>query len=218
MAYTPINWQTGDTITADKMNKMDNGWGVADAQLFSDTVTMTDSGGYYYAELSYSGLIDADSLTVTFDGTEYVCPKTSNYGINFYGAPNSDYSVYPFGISSSTEGNYVDSQTDGTHSVAAVAAVIEAGEEFKKAVAKADPSFQIVLGQTTWEEAEMAIKLGREVYVLPYSGERVSISYVGTKMDGEITDHIACGARFDTSSQEMVTVFYHASSEDGALQ
>lgn len=218
MAYTPINWQNGDTITAEKMNKMDNGWGVANTQLLSGSITMTEDSGYYYAELSYSDFIDADSLTVTFDGTEYVCPKTIESDFSSYGA-SGDYSVYPFGISSSTEyGNYINTQTGGTHSVTIVATTIETGEEFKTAVAKADPSFQIILGQTTWEEAEMALNLGREVYVLPYSGERVSISYVGTKMEGEITDYIACGARFDTSSQEMVTVFYHASSADGALQ
>ena len=25
MAYTPTNWQTGDTITAEKLNKLENG-------------------------------------------------------------------------------------------------------------------------------------------------------------------------------------------------
>ena len=41
MSYTPINWQTGDIITAEKMNKMDNGWSVESSsqQLFSETVT-----------------------------------------------------------------------------------------------------------------------------------------------------------------------------------
>lgn len=218
MAYTPINWQNGDTITAEKMNKMDNGWGAANAQLFSGSITMTDNNGSYSAEFPYSGFIDADSLIVTFDGTEYVCPKYDD-GEIFYGALFGDYSVYPFGISSSAEyGNYIDSQTGGTHSVTVVATNTEVGDEFKTAVAKADPSFQIIRGQTTWQEAFGALNAGRDVYILPDSGERVSISYVGTKMDGEIIDHIACGARFDTSSQELVTAFYHASSADGVLQ
>lgn len=40
MIYTPINWQNGDTITAEKMNKMDNGWGIGEVELFSETVTL----------------------------------------------------------------------------------------------------------------------------------------------------------------------------------
>lgn len=36
MSYTPINWQTGDTITAEKLNKMDNGWLVFVVNLITD--------------------------------------------------------------------------------------------------------------------------------------------------------------------------------------
>lgn len=214
MAYTPINWQNGDTITAEKMNKMDNGWGAVDAQLFSGSITMIDSDGFHYAELPYSGFIDADSLTVTFDGTEYVCPKTSQSEFNSYGA-SGDYSVYPFGISSDTGGNYINTQTGGTHSVTVVATNTEVGDEFKTAVAKADPSFQIVLGQTTWEEAHNALNNGRDVYVLYDNGDKASFLYVGSNQSG---DYVARGIRLTSSNDAPYVVQLSASSPDGVLQ
>ena len=223
MAYTPINWQNGDTITAEKMNKMDNGWGAVDAQLFSETVT-TSGDGMYSASLAYTGLIEDGTIPVTYDGTSYTCPRIEAFGAYFYGGfseQGPDFSVYPFALQSSSEfGNTIFTKTAGNHTVAVVGKTVEVSNDFEKAVAVAMPetSFQIIRGQTTWQEAFDALNAGRDVYVLPYSGHRDSILYVGTKMEGEITDYIACGARFDTSSQEMVTVFYHASSADGVLQ
>ena len=85
MAYTPINWQTGDTITAEKMNKMDNGWGVQNTQLFSESVTTTAQGGMNGGVLSYSTLIDSASIVVSFNGTDYTCSRIEVFGQYFYG-------------------------------------------------------------------------------------------------------------------------------------
>lgn len=223
MAYTPINWQNGDTITADKMNKMDNGWGVANAQLFNETVT-TSGDGMYSASLAYTGLIENGTITVTYDGTSYTCPRIDAFGVHYYGGfseQGPDFSVYPFALMSSPEfGNRIFTETAGNHTVAVVGKTVEVSGDFEKAVEVAMPesSFQIILGQTTWQEAFYALNAGRDVYVLPYSGERVPILYVGTRQDGELTAYIACGARYGTSSQGLITAFYSASSPDGALQ
>lgn len=45
MAYTPINWQTGDTITAQKLNNMEQG--IANAGVFYITATWDDSANGY---------------------------------------------------------------------------------------------------------------------------------------------------------------------------
>lgn len=49
MSYTPTEWQTGDTITAEKLNKMENGIENANSP-FIVTLTPTD--------LDYSGTMD----------------------------------------------------------------------------------------------------------------------------------------------------------------
>ena len=100
MAYTPINWQTGDTITADKLNRCDNGWRVESTQLFSETVT-TEAGEYgNEGMLTYSSQVSSPTITVTFDGTNYQCSVVKmgeGYG---YGGVSSgweyDFTTYPF--------------------------------------------------------------------------------------------------------------------------
>ena len=222
MAYTPINWQNGDIITAEKMNKMDNGWGVANAQLFNKTVT-TSGDGIYSASLAYTGLIEDGTITVTYDGTSYTCPRIEAFGAYFYGGfseQGPDFSVYPFALQSSSEsGNTIFTETAGNHTVAVVGKTVEVSDDFEKAVAVAMPesSFKIILGQTTWEEAYNALNAGLDVYVLTDSGHRVSILYVGTQMEGENIDYIACGVLINFTV-DPVTAVYHASSADGVLQ
>lgn len=46
MSYTPTNWQTGDTVTAEKLNKMENGIELAnDAFVITLTPTEQDFRG-----------------------------------------------------------------------------------------------------------------------------------------------------------------------------
>lgn len=144
MAYTPINWQNGDTITADKMNKMDNGWSIdtASTTLCSESVTTT--GGFPPGQLAYSEWITADTIWVTFDGVEYECPRLNPDDEEwcFYGGYDTDlgepdYSVFPFWIDSENTGaNYVDSENIGTHtiSIAAVTQTLETSTDFQRAV------------------------------------------------------------------------------------
>lgn len=82
MAYTKTDWACGDKITAEKLNKIEQG--IVDAQngyecteswttLTEETVTTA-----YDSEmeantgtLAYSQFIDVDKLKITFNGTEY---------------------------------------------------------------------------------------------------------------------------------------------------
>ena len=130
MAYTPINWQTGQTITAEKLNKMDNGWSVEATQLFSETVTTVDDEGDIFATLQYAEYINYDSITVVFNGQSYECAKTDVDGTSHYGG----LSEYPFDLQSDPAGaNTILTETAGTYTVAASVKSVETSTDFGKA-------------------------------------------------------------------------------------
>lgn len=153
MAYTPINWQTGDTITAEKLNKMDNDWGVENTQLFSESITSVElTNDIYGVALTYSQLIDADTITVTFDGTEYVCNRIEAFDNHYYGGfseSGPDYSVYPFAIETKASGNTIFTETAGTYTVSASSDTVVCGDKFTKAVQSITGVFYIT---ATWDE------------------------------------------------------------------
>lgn len=175
MAYTPVNWQTGDTITADRLNRMDRGWSVDSTQLFSETVTTADDGGVYSATLAFSQAITANSITVTYDGTEYTCPSigAGEYGAPFNGS-SFDFSEFPFNLytSSGNPASFI-SQTAGEHTVAASIASIETSSSFDSAVVLAGV-FEVVSGTTTFQEACDAFKSGKHVCVVVNSSSGIT--------------------------------------------
>lgn len=171
MSYTPINWQTGDTITAGKMNKMDNGWGVQNTQFFSETVT-TVAGDYgNEAYLTYSTPITADSITVVFNGNSYTCAAISMTTGTGYGGVDSswnyDFSEYPFAIVSRGGTNYFATQNAGTYTVSATGDVMEVSDSFKAAVSSSfssPPPLECIAGETTYDEMVAARQSGRLMY------------------------------------------------------
>lgn len=166
MTYTPINWQTGDTITAEKMNKMDNGWGISETQLFSETVTTT--AGQYGNEgsLSYAGQVTADEVTVTFDGTEYQCPLiiVNGDGRGYGGVTSTweyELDTYPFAlVFSESDGNVIATKTAGSHSVSVSNGIVETSGNFNAAVESVVDTNAIPLrcvsGETTEDEMSTA--------------------------------------------------------------
>lgn len=56
MSYTPTNWQTGDTVTAEKLNKMKSGIAAAAAGPFVITCTPTAQ--------DFSGVMDKTPLEI----------------------------------------------------------------------------------------------------------------------------------------------------------
>lgn len=173
MAYTPINWQTGDTITAEKLNRCDNGWSVSSTQLFSETVT-TSGSSMYTAVLAYSQPIDANTITVTFDSTEYECSRIDAFNQYYYGGFTEQgpvFTDYPFCIASGIGfDNEVYTETAGTYTVAAVASSLQTSAGFSAAVMAASPidastlPLRCVEGVTTYDEATFAMEDGRLVY------------------------------------------------------
>ena len=176
MAYTPINWQTGDTITADRLNKMDNGWGFESTELFSETVTTSQAAFGIEGALSYSGQVTDPSIAVTFDGAKYTCSAvqiTTADGYGYGGVTSEweyDFTTYPFAIVfSPSEGNVLATQTTGTYAVAVNGQALVVSESFSTAVNKCvDTSsmpFRCVSGETTYDEMQAAIlNEGRMLY------------------------------------------------------
>lgn len=159
MAYTKQVWNCGDTITADKMNHIEEG--IENAQngyeciegwttLTDESVTTTLGEGDTVASggLAYSEPITADTIKVTFNGTEYTVPAVTEtapapFGTIYrYGAQLSDelgdydFSTYPFSIASSPVSNAFATETAGTYQVKieTFEETVETSECFRKAV------------------------------------------------------------------------------------
>lgn len=187
MAYTPINWQTGDTITADKLNKMDNGWAVTSSSttICDETVITEDDDGMYAGQLTVSSITVAN-ITVTYDGTPYQCARDGDGG---YGTDVSfTFTDYPFRI----EGDgFIITETAGSHAVKieAVESGVDTSAAFDAAVTAASPLYRIVLQSTTWQEAHDAMAAGRlAFYVAPVDG-------------GTVTQFIALSASYSDDNQ-----------------
>lgn len=175
MSYTPIGWQTGDTITAEKLNKMDPGWGVETAAqtLFNDSVTTESSEYGNEAQVSMTQ-ITADTITVTFGGTDYTATKLVVGGSTRYGGVdagwNYDFTEYPFAIVSESESTYFATETAGTFSIKidVLNTTIETSDAFYDACnACVDTSslpLHLVPGETTITVATAAKDAGRMMY------------------------------------------------------
>jgi len=180
MAYTPVNWQTGDTITADRLNRMDRGWGYESTELFSETVTAASDGAI--VQLTYSGAIDAASITVNFDGTEYECENRAlapdgNYGAKAKFPSGYNFSAFPFYIGSyGGEGNKIAVETAGEHTVTVTVTSMQTSADFSVAVDAASTvdatmvPFRCVNGETTFDEIEAAFSASRLMYFYGYDG------------------------------------------------
>lgn len=134
--FVKKDWKCGDTITADELNRMEDGieealssgWGSVGYECKEEYATLTDESvttvmregdSVAYERLSYPSKIDADTIKVTFDGVEYICEN--RYGV--YGAlyneetDSTDWSAYPFTIYWGEDGNYLNTENAGTHQV-----------------------------------------------------------------------------------------------------
>lgn len=132
MSYEKQTWASGDIITAEKLNHIEDGieepigyaYSENENVLFDETVTTRKSEytSYCEGEITYGLVIQSKFIRVIFDGKSYdlmmmsLASKTIGYG-SVYG----DFSEIPFGITS----NYIDgawhntlmTAEEGTHSI-----------------------------------------------------------------------------------------------------
>lgn len=137
MAYDKHTWACREPITAEKLNHMEEGIANAGGDcdcgyectetvttLTEESVTTVAHGDNFIGMLSYSQLIDAESIKVTLNGAVYECEKTVTDGNISYGASydpstgTADWSEYPFVLASdSNYGNALFTETAGTYSI-----------------------------------------------------------------------------------------------------
>ena len=220
MAYTPIGWQMGDTITAEKMNKMDNGWGVqtSGGVLFNETVTTVDDGGIAWGDFSYSAIITAETITVTFNGTDYQCQKVDAEGDNAYGgwgAEGPDFTSIPFAILSGGEGNSICTPTGGTYTVKVDASTttVETSANFSMAcnncVDTSTMPMLCVSGVTTQSDMLRAYEQGKLLFFRPYSSLHANYIITGfyTEVAHFLPEDSTVSATFEN---DVFTVTIHA--------
>lgn len=161
MAYDKHTWTCDEPITVERLNHIEDG--IANAGggdcgfeceetvtlLTEESVTTTSQGGTIRGgQLSYSQFIDAEVIKVTFNGTEYECPRIrSPQDGSYYGGinPNTgmpDFSVYPFVIVSNALGNILATETAGTYTIK-----IEAFEK----IVTTTPCFDLARGYSCGE-------------------------------------------------------------------
>ena len=100
MSYTPTTWNTGDTITASAMNKIENGIANAGSALI---VTQSNVNGEYTLDKTVQEIYDAisngtpayliyiyGSVIDEFIGEQYLCPIM---GIYRYGGMTDQYRI-----------------------------------------------------------------------------------------------------------------------------
>lgn len=229
MTYTPINWQTGDTITAEKMNKMDNGWGSQNNTVtyYSGSLTTENWGNYSGAEVDIDNKITAESITVTFDGTTYNVAASPD---GDYGAPyNSDDDTYdftsiPFNISSSTNPftgttkMTIATSSDGTYSVVvqSIDVSIETSANFSAAVLNCLPILKVVPGETTFQEVANALDAGLLVYGKDDSNTRMFYA-LSIILDPSNSEYTLYALSKEAQGTIPITIELIATAPDGPL-
>lgn len=168
MAYTPINWQTGDTITADKLNRCDNGWSVSSTQLFSGSTTIDNDGDAVETTINPASFSSATSAAITVNGTTYNCVGFDDGGYWTFGAHFGDFSTYPFSFYREGDAVYFTAKLAGSYTLGFIAMAYEVGTSFEAAVRKVADSLlplEVRIGSTTWQEVSDAMSAGRTAYV-----------------------------------------------------
>lgn len=182
MSYTPTNWQTGDVVTAEKLNKLENGvasggvYTESETVRFSGEVTTENAEGMGYADIECE-LSDApEQITVVFDGTEYTVSKSDIGGENFayggIGETGPDFSEYPFAIAvtKQTIGPITQwhtafyTETVSTHQVVIKADTKAVNQELADAISGVMPIMQLVNGETLSADAVEAFESGKLLY------------------------------------------------------
>lgn len=112
MAYTPTEWKNGDVITAEKLNKLEEGVQEANGEkfvtVFDGSITTASSGNLAMGSFIPTTSIEGDSVLVTFENVTYELPKVVlSFGTGYGEFDNSNNPIltnYPcaIGISSGT--------------------------------------------------------------------------------------------------------------------
>ncbi len=120
--YSKQTWNTGDVITEEKLNHMEDGistgggiYTYGEAPLFDGEVTTVSDGSPYAAgEITWQGNLPKSDIHVTFNGQDYTLPHGYIKGSGDYWGEIADgpsftnfpVFVYEVGIYTPEEGTY----------------------------------------------------------------------------------------------------------------
>ena len=134
MAYEKQTWETGDIITADKLNHIEdgienseNGYECTKEEtvVFEGTLTVNSAtGSFYFVNFTPTESFNSEFVVVNLDGTNYTLPKVSLSIGDVYGEANESgpsFATYPCAIHI-FNGNYsFYVPQEGTYSVTIIA-------------------------------------------------------------------------------------------------
>lgn len=231
MAYEKQTWACGDTITADKLNHMEDGIANAGGYecsesrvvLTEEDINATERRGTYFALLSYSTPIDDNEIIVTFDGNTYTLQKKSMgddgdyYGDFSEDAP--DYTKCPFIVFASAEGNAVYTETEGAHSIKieAVQETVETTPCFEKAVKSITDPMTINIARVEDRGTIYFDKKFDEVLNAYLNGRNCILNYYHEEIPSPLAGYFLV-TRINIDSHEVVTTRQMLKkSDDGYL-
>lgn len=188
--YEKQTWVTGDVVTADRLNHMEDG--ITSAQVYTESETVRFSGEVttVASEHGSYAVIDCDlsdapeQITVVFDGIEYTVDKVTVDGSVVYGTLENDmpsFSQYPFYIDAESTPLALVTETASTHQV-----VIKAVRRTINSELQAVLPLRAVVGTTTLAELEEAWGSGRLVYC---NKNGVTIYFLLSHINSEIATY-----------------------------
>lgn len=202
--YNPTTWATGDVITAEKLNHMEDGitstqvYSVSEQVRFSGSVTTEQDGEVYYTEIDCN-LSDApEQIKVTFDGTEYTCEKVGNNPSFGYGGLDAtlgdDFSEYPFAVVVQGSDVFIDTETVSTHQVEIAVVSKTVNQDLTDAI----PVMRLIHGVTNSADALTAFNAGRLLYFTYQGGfyivtgiDQTNNIFIITPSDGTVACHFS---------------------------
>ena len=196
MSYEKQTWTTGDTITAEKLNHMENGIKEAPGYtitnnkttIFEGELTTASMGSFSGVNIALSQPIIGDYIIVTVNEIVYQLSKTVlSFGIGYGEFDNNGSPIfinYPCAFGINGNNCYFFTSNDDTYEVKIeiISNVIEPSEFFGKAVQTVLPNNELIvhcqlsgmeyITDKTYEEIYSAITNGKKVIVyknlIPY--------------------------------------------------
>ena len=187
--YTKQTWKTGDVITEDKLNHMEDGistgggiYTYSETVLFDGEVETTademSDDEIAFGQFTPSSALPSIDLGVEFNGQKYTLPYVSNDFGGYWGEAINDlpsFENYPLYISYDNVENlyYLTTPGPGTYTLRIYSENLSVSTKMKKQVAevsnlvvnvKSDDGVTFVLDKT-WEEIFEAVESGKNIII-----------------------------------------------------
>ena len=149
MSYEKHTWETGEVITAEKLNNIEERAADRGYEYTTDYIVIEEGTATIDAQqtLAYKTPIQEDTIIVDIYGTSYeVTPTIEGNGtIYVYGGPPSSPHQYPFLVVGTSNGNYFSAYSDTEHSSGTTTAF---DIKFLSTTIETSPQFELAIKET----------------------------------------------------------------------